>query len=117
MLLGCGGSPAEPPETPLSPPPQPVDDLDPEKEPETVIDVLAAKPTEILLDGKPIGTTPISGYKVTPGTHEVTFIDPARGNRTMIVSLEPGEGRVVQSDPVPSIIEDKSEDEKKEKEP
>jgi hypothetical protein len=114
-LLGCGGAPPEPSATP-PPPVQPEDDLEPEKDPETVIDVIAAKPTEILLDGKPIGTTPINGFKVTPGTHEVTFVDPARGNRTMMVTLQEGEGKVVQSDPVPPIIEDKSEGEKKDKE-
>ncbi|WP_437564068.1 PEGA domain-containing protein [Sorangium sp. So ce542] len=106
-LAGCGGAPKPPPE-----PPQPAPiAAEPEPEPEPplddapMLDVVSAQPTEILLDGKPIGTTPITGRKVAPGTHEVTFVDPERGNRTMMVTLEPGDAKTVQSDPPPSIQE------------
>jgi hypothetical protein len=84
---------------PTAPEPEPPLDDTP------MLDVLSAKPTEILLDGKPIGTTPISGRKVAPGSHEVTFVDPEHGNRTMMVTLEPGDAKTVQSDPVPAAIE------------
>ncbi|AUX23198.1 protein phosphatase [Sorangium cellulosum] len=105
-LAGCGSAPSAPPQ----PAPKPVP-VAPEPEPEPplddtpLLDVIAAQPTEILLDGEPIGTTPISGRKVEPGLHEVTFVDPERGNRTMMVELNPGEAKTVQSDPVPPIKE------------
>ncbi|WP_437786630.1 PEGA domain-containing protein [Sorangium sp. So ce1097] len=107
-LAGCGGAPSPPP--PAAPPPV-VTMPEPEPEPEPplddtpMLDVVSAQPTEILLDGKPLGTTPISGHKVPPGTHEVTFVDPERGNRTMMVTLEPGDAKTVQSDPPPTIKE------------
>ncbi|WP_437978805.1 PEGA domain-containing protein [Sorangium sp. So ce295] len=106
-IAGCGGAPKPPPEPPR---PAPIA-AEPESEPEPplddapMLDVIAAQPTEILLDGKPIGTTPISGRKVAPGSHEVTFVDPERGNRTMMVTLEPGDAKTVQSDPPPSLVE------------
>ncbi|WP_437683392.1 PEGA domain-containing protein [Sorangium sp. So ce131] len=107
-LPGCGGAAREP--EPVDPKPAPVA-TQPEPEPEAplddapMLDVTSAQPTEILLDGKPIGTTPITGRKVAPGLHEVTFVDPERGNRTMMVTLEPGDAKTVQSDPPPSIVE------------
>ncbi|WP_437820999.1 PEGA domain-containing protein [Sorangium sp. So ce1078] len=116
-LAGCGGAPKPPPQ-----PPQPAPiAAEPEPEPEPplddapMLDVVSAQPTEILLDGKPIGTTPITGRKVPPGTHEVTFVDPERGNRTMMVTLEPGDAKTVQSDPPPSIQESGSGDPKGDK--
>ena len=41
--------------------------------------IIAANETEILLDGKPIGKTPLNGYKVAPGSHDVTFVDEKTG--------------------------------------
>lgn len=105
-LAGCGGAPSAPPQP--VPKPAPVEpELDPEPplDDTPLLDVIAAQPTEILLDGKPIGTTPISGYRVEPGLHEVTFVDPEHGNRTMMVELQPGEAKTVQSDPMPPIKE------------
>ncbi|SRR5688572_9208096 len=107
-LAGCGGA-ASPPQPVEPTPPPAVTAPEPEPEPPLddapMLDVVSAQPTEILLDGKPIGATPISGRKVAPGTHEVTFVDPERGNRTMMVTLEPGDAKTVQSDPPPSIRE------------
>jgi hypothetical protein len=40
-----------------------------------------------------------------PGPHDVTFIDEAGGNRTMSVTLNPGDHQTVKSDPVPAIKE------------
>lgn len=115
-LAGCGGAPTEPPA--LAPPPPKVTAPELEEEaatPDTTIDVLAAKPTEILLDGKPIGSTPIDDHKVSPGRHEVTFVDPDHGNRTMMVDVQEGDNQTVQSDPVPGIIESSGGDEKDKK--
>jgi hypothetical protein len=94
---GCGGE-AKQPEVPApaSTVDQQMDEPAPDDSP--LLDVLSDPPTEVLLDGKPIGTSPISAYKVTPGRHDVTFIDEKSGNRTMTVTLQPGETRTVKSD-------------------
>src|SRR5215468_11756344 len=54
------------------------------------LDVMSGQPTEIKLDGKPIGKTPISGYKVAPGTHDVTFMFTDKDTPTLPVTLGPG---------------------------
>ena len=63
------------------------------------------QPTEIKLDGKSIGKTPISGYKVPPGTHDVTFVFGDRDTPTLSVTLGPGEAQTVKLDPPPPIRE------------
>jgi len=116
LLAACGGPPVEPPAVPAAPAVQPSEpDPGAEADHSAIIDVIAAQPTEILLDGKPIGATPISGHKVSPGSHEVTFIDEARGNRTMMVTVEEGEAKTVQSDVAPSAVEMGGQDKDKKK--
>ncbi|MCC6559374.1 MAG: PEGA domain-containing protein [Polyangiaceae bacterium] len=115
-LGGCGGAQKEPVE-PAPAPAAPAGDSAPEPEGEVdtsgLLDVIAGQPTEILIDGKPVGTTPISGHKVAPGSHEVTFVDAARGNRTMMVTVEAGEAKTVQSDAPPPVIEGAKDDKDK----
>jgi len=119
LLIGCASRPPEPPAVAPAPAAPAASEPEPEPEPEpevdTTIEVLSGAPTEILLDGKPIGTTPIARHKVTPGTHEVTFVDPARGNRTMMVTVDEGDAKTVKSDPPPSIIESAPADDEKKK--
>lgn len=108
IFAACGGA-APNPES--APPPAPTADS-PSDEPgdssdtdTAFLDVMADRETEILLDGKPIGKTPISGYKVAPGTHDVTFVDERSGNRTLTVTLQPTEAKTVQADLPPPINE------------
>jgi hypothetical protein len=61
------------------------------------LDITGLPPTKVLVDGKEVGTTPVSGLKLAPGNHDVTFVDESSGNRTMTVSIEPGQGRTVTS--------------------
>jgi PEGA domain len=61
------------------------------------LDVTGLPPTKVLVDGKEVGTTPVSGLKIAPGNHDVTFVDEQSGNRTMTVTIEPGQGRTVTS--------------------
>ncbi len=105
-LAACGGSSANT-DVKAPPPPsdEPVNDEPATEEDVAFLDVQADRETEILLDGKPIGKTPISGYKVSPGSHEVTFVDERGGNRTLSVTLAPNEGRTVKSDLPPPINE------------
>jgi hypothetical protein len=68
-----------------------------------MLDVLATPATKVLIDGRPLGITPLKGLRVAPGKHDVTFVDET-GSRTMTVSLEPGEGKTVKSDRPPTPI-------------
>jgi hypothetical protein len=62
-----------------------------------MLDINALPPTKVLVDGKAAGTTPVTGFKVAPGNHDVTFVDEQGGNRTMTVSVAPGTGQTVTS--------------------
>ena len=46
---------------------------------------------EVLVDGKPVGKTPLTVEHLPAGTHEVTFIDKEGGNATQMVELAEGE--------------------------
>jgi hypothetical protein len=97
---GCGGE-VKAQGQPEVPQPSPTFDptmTEPPADDSALLDVLSDPPTQILLDGKPIGTSPISAHKVSPGSHDVTFVDEKTGNRTMSVKLEPGDTRTVKSD-------------------
>src|SRR5262249_40623293 len=87
----CGGAaqaaqtPAKPAASNDDPPPDKFDDT-------ATIDAYCNPPSQILVDGKPAGMSPVTGFKVKPGSHDVTFVDEVTGNRTMTMVLEPGEG-------------------------
>lgn len=46
--------------------------------------------SQVLLDGRPIGTTPKMALPTPCGPHAVTFVHPERGRKTTSVSLVPG---------------------------
>lgn len=97
---GCGGE-VKAQKQPEGPEPATTFDPhmgEPPEDDSALLDVLSDPPVDILLDGKPIGTSPISAHKVTAGRHDVTFVDEKGGNRTMSVTLQPGETRTVKSD-------------------
>src|ERR1700733_7965363 len=83
-ISACGGADAQTatPKTPAAedPPEKPADDT-------ATIDAYCNPPTPVLVDGKPAGTTPVTGFKVKPGSHDVTFADDLTGNSTMTVRL------------------------------
>jgi serine/threonine-protein kinase len=44
----------------------------------------SSPPSNVVLDGKPLGTTPLNGVAVEPGTHRIIFIHgPERKPRTI----------------------------------
>ncbi|MEO7329557.1 MAG: PEGA domain-containing protein [Minicystis sp.] len=95
--FGCGAPPA-----PLPPPAaSPVEDVEPKAEMSS-LEILCNPPTDVAIDGKKIGTTPIKNHKIEPGKHDVTFLDVDTGNRTMTVEVGPGEGKTVISDRPPN---------------
>ena len=116
-LLACGTSEPPPAAAPLVTA-APEEPAAPKEAEYATLDILCEPPTQILLDGKPIGTTPLNAYKVTPGKHDVTFNDEENGPRTLTVEVNPGEGRSVVSDrPRTRMVEGVGEkkDDKKDK--
>jgi serine/threonine-protein kinase len=45
--------------------------------------------SHVLLDGKPLGSTPIVGVSVGPGSHRITFIRGPRDLKTITISVKP----------------------------
>jgi hypothetical protein len=101
-LSGCGGTSSEP-ATPSTgdEPPSAAAEAD---ENGATLDILSPDPASVLLDGKPIGKTPINRLAVAPGSHDVTFVDEARGNRTMVITVQPGEAATVKADAPPKKV-------------
>ena len=60
---------------------------------EATLSITSTPPSNILLDGKPLGTTPLRGISVEPGTHRVIFI---HGAQRKSQSVEASAGRVTQ---------------------
>lgn len=100
-LSACGG--ATPP--PAAPPTDTSVEEPPKGDDSATLDVLCSPPAEVRVDGKSIGTSPITAHKVSPGPHDVTCVDPRMGPSTMSVTLEPGEGRSVSLGGPSSITE------------
>jgi hypothetical protein len=102
-VAACAGTDAQP----ATPKATPTADEPAEKAPDdsATIDAYCNPPSEILIDGKHAGTSPLKLFKVKPGSHDVTFVDEVTGNRTMTVVVEPGDGKVVTSDRPPSATQ------------
>jgi hypothetical protein len=113
-IAACAGGSSEPATPPV---PTATPDEPPEKKTDdtATLDVYGNPPTKVLVDGKPAGTTPIQGFKLAPGSHDVTWADDVTGNRTMSVKLEPGEGKVMTSDRPPSAMQKPEKAEEPEK--
>lgn len=50
--------------------------------------------SSVILDGKPLGSTPKMGVKVKAGTHTVVFVHPQHGRKTQTVTVAPGQTAV-----------------------
>src|SRR6185503_1841035 len=56
--------------------------------------ITASAPSDVLLDGHPLGTTPLADVSLEPGVHEVTFLhDGERSTQT--VAIRAGEHKRV----------------------
>ncbi|MDI3290304.1 serine/threonine-protein kinase [Polyangium sp. 15x6] len=49
--------------------------------------------SKVVLDGRPLGSTPKVGLSVPAGTHTVTFIHPEKGKQTVTVTVKAGESK------------------------
>jgi serine/threonine-protein kinase len=54
-------------------------------------------PSNVLLDGKPIGSTPKVGLSVSPGTHTVLFVHPTLGRARAAAKLAPGQKKTLRA--------------------
>lgn len=52
-------------------------------------------PSAIVIDGRPIGTTPKAGVHLRPGSHNVTFVHPELGKRKLLVLVESGKSQTL----------------------
>lgn len=105
-LTSCGGA---------TPPPAPAPSTSassssvaeaPAAEERARVDILSPRaPAEIRLDGKSIGTTPITGYAMAPGRHDVTFVYGPGDEQTLSVNVKAGREATVKLDHVPPIKE------------
>ena len=48
-------------------------------------------PSKVIIDGRPRGSTPVTGVRVSAGTHTVTFIHKTRGSKTRTVTVAKGQ--------------------------
>lgn len=54
------------------------------------LNINSIPPSKVILDGRPLGTTPIIGQQVSAGTHSVTFIHPEKGKKSTSVTVKAG---------------------------
>jgi len=52
-------------------------------------------PSNVVLDGRPIGSTPKMGVSVSPGSHTVMFVHPEHGRKSTSVTVKAGETKPV----------------------
>jgi hypothetical protein len=71
-----------------------------------LLDILSVPDVDVEVDGKAVGKTPITAYKVKPGSHDITFLDDVTGNRTLTVIVQPGEAKTVKTDRPPRAVDD-----------
>ena len=49
----------------------------------------------VVLDGRPLGQTPLMGVQVSAGAHNVVFVNPERGRKSVHVDVDEGAKRTV----------------------
>jgi hypothetical protein len=63
--------------------------------------IQSSPPTKILVNGKSVGSSPVTVDDLAAGSHEITFVDEAHGDVTMTVELAVGEYQRVHHNLVP----------------
>jgi len=61
----------------------------------STLNINSTPSTNIVLDGRPLGKTPISGVKVKPGAHTIVFIGPDGKRKVGSASIKPGATRTI----------------------
>jgi serine/threonine protein kinase len=85
-----------PPTRERSAPPQPPRPRSTAPKARARLTITASSPSDILLDGVPVGSAPLEGISVEPGTHEVTFIQDGKRS-TQALTIRSGEHKRVEA--------------------
>ena len=56
-----------------------------------ISDVLFTGITGVIIDGRPHGTAPVTGVKVSPGSHTVVFMHKEYGTKSRTVTVAAGQ--------------------------
>ena len=54
------------------------------------LNLSSTPPSNVVLDGRPLGVSPRAGIKVKPGAHQVVFIHPKLGRKAARANVKPG---------------------------
>jgi serine/threonine-protein kinase len=65
------------------------------KAPNCTLNFTSMPPCAVVLDGVPLGTTPLLGISASSGSHAVTFTHSEQGTKVMTVSCRPDEVKQV----------------------
>lgn len=84
--VSTGPGPTTPGPEPPGPDPTPVPAND-----FGFINANSRPPSKVLIDGKPMGGTPVMGHKVKPGSHSIVFKHPELGTRATSVTVAAGQ--------------------------
>ncbi|MCL4753097.1 MAG: PEGA domain-containing protein [Myxococcales bacterium] len=87
-------TPADPPATPAPTHPAPPSPYKPAAA-GAYLNLNSIPIANVVLDGRPIGSTPLVGVAVSPGTHSVTFVHPEHGRRGASIEVGSGERKAV----------------------
>ena len=113
VAAGCGSKKTDvPPPGDALNPPMTGDEPQRKADMSAGMRIVADPPTEILVDGKSVGMSPVTVEHLRPGTHDVTYLDEEDGNRTLQVTLEPGQFQEVYQAMPPKATDTKTGKEK-----
>ncbi|HKO53014.1 MAG TPA: PEGA domain-containing protein, partial [Polyangiaceae bacterium] len=59
------------------------------------VNLNAIPPSNVLLDGRPMGQTPRMGVSVPPGPHTVVFVNAEHGRKAKTINVEAGKTATV----------------------
>ncbi|MBI5533936.1 MAG: hypothetical protein HY898_14540 [Deltaproteobacteria bacterium] len=62
---------------------------------DAVLNINSIPPSQVAVDGRPVGTTPLAGFKTTAGSHSVVFLHPEKGKKNVMVTVQAGERKAV----------------------
>jgi serine/threonine-protein kinase len=56
-----------------------------------MLNINSSPVSSVVVDGKPIGSTPKVGYPVSAGLHRVMFVHPRLGRMQVLAEVKPGQ--------------------------
>ena len=86
--VGVNETPAPAPATPKTPP---TPKQPPAAAGQGTLNVNSIPVSSVIVDGRPMGSTPKMGLSVAPGTHVVVFVHPEHGRKVVTVNVAAGQ--------------------------